>query len=75
MNINTSKQQKRKILLVEDHPIAQKIAQFVLNALNCEIEIAQNATTALEKFLNNVYDLIFLDVGLPDKDGYTTFCY
>jgi len=59
-----------KILIVEDNHIAQKIARMVVESLNCESDIIGNAAYALQLFSKNRYDLVFIDLGLPDKDGY-----
>jgi CheY-like chemotaxis protein len=60
-----------KILLVEDHLIAQKMVSLVLGSLNCQVEIAADGKTALEKSQMTDYDLILMDIGLPDIDGHT----
>ncbi len=58
------------ILLVEDHPLAADIAKVILLDLNCQVDIAKNATEAIALTEQNLYDLIFMDIGLPDMDGY-----
>lgn len=60
-----------KVLLVEDQPIAQKIARIILENLNCKLEIAQSGGEAIQLFLKQPYDLILMDIGLPDKDGFS----
>ena len=60
-----------RILVVEDNHIAQKIASLVIESLNCEHDIIDNGTYALELFSENRYDLVFIDLGLPDRDGYS----
>jgi len=59
-----------KILLVEDHLIAQKIAVAVLKSLSCDIDVAGDGHTALAKSHQKIYDLIFMYIGLPDMDGH-----
>jgi two-component system aerobic respiration control sensor histidine kinase ArcB len=59
-----------KILLIEDHPLAAQIAQSILSQLKCHVDIAVNGKTAIRKAHDNHYDLIFMDVGLPDVNGY-----
>jgi CheY-like chemotaxis protein/HPt (histidine-containing phosphotransfer) domain-containing protein len=59
-----------KILLVEDNYIALKTAQTLLESLQHQIDVAENSLTAIKHFKPNKYDLIFIDVGLPDLDGY-----
>jgi len=64
-------QTKIKVLVVEDHQIAQKVALIILNNLNCEVNIAKNGIEALEFVQQKQYDLILMDIGLPDLDGLT----
>lgn len=66
-----SKKELISILVVEDNHIAQKIARIVIESLNCDFDIIDNGTHALQLFNENRYDLVFVDLGLPDKDGYT----
>ncbi len=60
---------KYKILLVEDLTIARISAMLVLKKLNCEVDVAENGKHAIELIHNNLYELIFMDIGLPDIDG------
>lgn len=59
---------QKRILLVEDEPIVQKVHLALLNKLGCDVDLAVNAEEALHKGAN-YYDLIFMDIGLPDKSG------
>ncbi|MDB6095746.1 MAG: GacS/BarA family sensor protein [Francisellaceae bacterium] len=63
--------QKAQILLVEDLKIAQKVAILTLEDLNCEVDVAETGLEALEKIKIKSYQLIFMDIGLPDIDGLT----
>jgi two-component system, OmpR family, aerobic respiration control sensor histidine kinase ArcB len=58
------------ILVVEDQAIAAKVAKIILTGLNCQVDVAENGRTALELFNKHKYDIIFMDIGLPDIDGY-----
>lgn len=60
---------QRKVLLVEDDKLAAKIAHSILSELNCVVDIATNAKTALQKIREQDYHLILMDIGLPDMDG------
>jgi two-component system, OmpR family, aerobic respiration control sensor histidine kinase ArcB len=60
-----------KVLLVEDIKIAQKVTSFTLESLNCDVDIAENGSKALELAETNHYDIILMDLGLPDVDGMT----
>lgn len=66
----TQSKQKSYILLIEDEPLAAKIVEKMLLNLSCDISIAKDGRTAIELFQRNHYDLIFVDIGLPDIDGY-----
>lgn len=58
------------ILLVEDHHLSAKIVKNILSTLNCQVDIAMDGKTTLEMFQTKPYDLIFMDIGLPDMSGY-----
>lgn len=57
------------ILLVEDHPITAKITKSILSDLSCQVDIAINGKSAIQKIKSERYDLILMDIGLPDIDG------
>ena len=58
-----------KILLVEDNPINQKLAVKMLRKLGFSADIADNGKSAVEKALSTDYDLIFMDIHMPEMDG------
>ena len=67
---NLIKKTNAKILLVEDQLLSQKIICFYLtNEFNCRVEQATTALSALSLTRDNKYDLIFMDIGLPDNCG------
>ncbi len=57
------------ILLVEDNDIVATVENNLLTNLGCEVDVATNATDALTLITTHDYDLILLDVGLPDISG------
>jgi two-component system aerobic respiration control sensor histidine kinase ArcB len=57
------------ILIVEDNPINQMVMQAMLANLGCKVDVANNGEEAIKLFKKNEYDLIFMDIGLPDMDG------
>lgn len=61
---------KTRILLVEDQALAAKVASLIITGLDCSVDIASNGVEALKLFQINPYNLIFMDVGLPDMNGY-----
>ena len=58
-----------RVLLVEDHPIAVRVMQHMLSMLHCHIDVATNGASALQLVQQHYYDIIFLDIGLPDMPG------
>lgn len=60
---------KYQALLVEDSKIAQKVAIITLAGLNCTVDTADMGGQAIEMVSKKNYDIILLDLGLPDIDG------
>jgi len=60
-----------KILVVEDNPTNRQVVITVLQALGYEPDIAENGQQGIEMAEVGGYDLILLDVQMPDIDGWT----
>ncbi|EIJ67704.1 ATP-binding protein [Pasteurella bettyae] len=58
------------ILLVEDIELNIIVAKSVLEKLGHYVDIAMTGQEALEKFEKGNYDLVFLDIQLPDMTGF-----
>lgn len=58
-----------KVLIVEDYFINQEVTKDILELMQCEAEIAENGKEALEMYQNGNYDLILMDIQMPDMDG------
>ena len=58
-----------RVLLAEDNMINQKLAERVLEIFGYSISIANNGAEAVEMLQENGYDLIFMDVMMPEMDG------
>jgi CheY-like chemotaxis protein len=59
------------ILLCEDNVINQKVAARILKQLGYQSDIAANGREALEAIDRQHYDLIFMDMMMPEMDGLT----
>ena len=59
----------KKILLVEDEKIARTINKMFLEEIGYIPDIAENGQQALDLAQKNDYDLILMDIGLPDING------
>ncbi|MCW3077834.1 MAG: luxQ 1 [Bacteroidetes bacterium] len=64
-----------KILLVEDNTLNQLLATKVLQTWNTTPDIASNGKIAIEKLKDNSYDLVLMDIQMPEMDGYETTRY
>lgn len=60
---------KIKVLLIEDEKLSQIVAKNLLANINCNVDIAESGEQALILTKNHFYDLIFVDLGLPDISG------
>jgi signal transduction histidine kinase/CheY-like chemotaxis protein len=57
------------ILVAEDNIINQKVAETIFDNLGLKIEIANDGKETVEKFKRKKYDIIFMDLVMPNKDG------
>lgn len=58
-----------RILLAEDNRVNQRVAQKLLERLHYETDIANDGREAFEKVAESQYDLVFMDVQMPEMDG------
>lgn len=57
------------ILVAEDHPVNQKLAQALLEKMGYLPDMAGNGLEAVQALESKRYDLIFMDVQMPEMDG------
>lgn len=62
---------KIKILLAEDEQTLAMIVKESLETRNFEISVAHNGNQALELYLKKSFDVLVLDIMMPEKDGLT----
>lgn len=60
-----------KILLAEDNIVNQKIATRFLNRLGYRVDVVASGTEVLESLHRQSYDVILMDVYMPEMDGLT----
>jgi signal transduction histidine kinase/CheY-like chemotaxis protein/HPt (histidine-containing phosphotransfer) domain-containing protein len=60
---------KIPVLLVEDNPVNQTVAQFMLEQLGYEFRIANNGAEAIEALRKTEYALVLMDIEMPIMDG------
>ena len=59
----------RKILLVEDNPVAYKVTSSMMQRVGLEFDHAWNGEKAVELCQNHLYDMVLMDMQLPGIDG------
>ncbi len=57
------------ILVVEDNKINQKVAQRIFKKMGHKVAMASNGREAVEMARKHNYDLIFMDIQMPEMDG------
>jgi signal transduction histidine kinase/DNA-binding response OmpR family regulator len=57
------------ILLAEDVPINQELARIILEKLGHRVKLASNGIEAVDMFSKGRFNLIFMDMQMPDMDG------
>lgn len=65
--MNPSK--KLHVLLAEDNLINQKVAMMVVQKMGFTVDVAMNGKIAVDKFSQNSYDMILMDIMMPEMDG------
>ena len=60
-----------KILIVDDELKIRTVIKEYCESNNYETDEAENGQIALDKLLNNKYDLLILDIMMPEMDGFT----
>ncbi|MDR2746491.1 MAG: response regulator [Treponema sp.] len=62
--------QGRRVLLVEDVEVNREIVMALLEPTAVDIDCAENGLQAVDMFAPGRYDMIFMDVQMPEMDGY-----
>jgi CheY-like chemotaxis protein len=61
--------QSLKILLAEDNVVNQKVAMTMLGKMGHQVTLATNGRKALEQWRQSDFDLVFMDVHMPEMSG------
>ena len=69
--LETPDVQPLNILLAEDNPVNQMTATTMINKLGHTVTVANNGREAIEKVAVEKFDIVFMDVQMPEMDGIT----
>jgi PAS domain S-box-containing protein len=64
-------EEQPKILLVDDNGVNRQVAGEILKKSGCIVTLVENGKRAIELAATNKYDLIFMDIQMPEMDGVT----
>jgi CheY-like chemotaxis protein len=59
-----------RILLTEDNLVNQRVARRILEKAGCSVVVANNGKEALSALEDHTFDLILMDVQMPEMDGF-----
>lgn len=60
----------KKVLVAEDNKMNQMLLEMLLEESNINLDFAQDGQIALDKFEENTYDMILMDIQMPNMNGY-----
>ncbi|HSL45431.1 MAG TPA: GAF domain-containing protein [Anaerolineales bacterium] len=69
MDAELGKRHPLRILLAEDNAVNQKLALRILEQMGYRADVASNGLEAIESIERQIYDVIFMDVQMPEMDG------
>ena len=70
--VDESSLRGRSVLLVEDNDMIQVLARKHLESWHMVVDVVNNGRLALEKMENGQYDIILMDIRMPEMNGFET---
>jgi signal transduction histidine kinase/CheY-like chemotaxis protein len=64
-----SEEERSRVLIVDDHPINQRLMVSMLHKLGYEADVAEDGRQAVALSLKHAYEYIFMDLQMPVMDG------
>jgi len=68
--ISENAKHKIRILVAEDNPVNQKVAQAMLKKMGLGADVVANGVQAVDALQNIAYDLVLMDCHMPEMDGF-----
>ncbi len=66
------KSKNKKVLIVEDDPFIADVYTLKLESEGYNVDLAEDGLRCLEKMRKNKYDVVLLDIIMPNMDGFAT---
>jgi CheY-like chemotaxis protein len=63
-----------RVLVAEDNMVNQRIASRLLEKLGCKVDVVANGKEAVEMIAGIDYDMVLMDVQMPEMDGFKATC-
>ena len=61
----------KRVLFADDNIITRRVVTAFLEDVNCELEVVENGSEAVELLMQKKFDLVIMDVQMPVMDGFT----
>ncbi|HET6843681.1 MAG TPA: response regulator [Candidatus Angelobacter sp.] len=68
-SVSSSRIPRLKILVAEDNTVNQQLTRRLLESLGHEVTLVENGRVALESIEHQEFDLVFMDIQMPEVDG------
>jgi PAS domain S-box-containing protein len=66
---NFAREYPLRLLAAEDNPVNQKVLLYILERLGYQAEIVENGVEVLQALEENEYDVVLMDIQMPEMDG------
>lgn len=63
-------ERKLKVLVAEDNPMNQKIIEILIKTRGWDYYIAADGEIAVKQFKDNHYDVVLMDINMPNMNGF-----
>ena len=60
-----------KILIIDDNNDVLRLLEVLMNSTGQDVDVVNNGVKGLEMILNNQYDLVLLDITMPEFSGFS----
>jgi signal transduction histidine kinase/CheY-like chemotaxis protein/HPt (histidine-containing phosphotransfer) domain-containing protein len=58
-----------RVLVAEDHPVNRSLMREILGSLGCQVELAEDGEQAVAAAMRQPFDLVLMDIQMPNMDG------